>query len=34
MICADKYREGSNIPYLDLLIFADFAKIKGDLPFN
>jgi len=33
MICADKYREGSDIEYLDMVVFADFVKTKSELPF-
>lgn len=33
MICADKYREGSDIHYLDCIMFADLVKKKGELPF-
>ena len=33
MICADKYREGSDIEYLDMVVFADFVKNKSELPF-
>lgn len=33
MICADKYREGSDIEYLDMIVFADYVKTKSELPF-
>lgn len=33
MVCADKYREGSDIKYLDCIVFADLVKKKGELPF-
>ena len=33
MICADKYREGSDIEYLDCVVFADLVKKKSELPF-
>jgi hypothetical protein len=33
LVCADKYREGSDIRYLDCIVFADFVKNKGVLPF-
>ena len=33
MICADKYREGSDFEYLDCVGFADLVKKKSDLPF-
>jgi len=33
LICAEKYREGSDIEYLDMIVFADFVKDKSELPF-
>ena len=33
MICADKYREGSDFEYLDIIVFGDLVKSKGELSF-
>jgi superfamily II DNA or RNA helicase len=33
LICADKYREGSDIEYLDCVVFVDLVKVKSELPF-
>ena len=33
IICADKYREGTDIKYMDCIIFADLVKKKSELPF-
>jgi superfamily II DNA or RNA helicase len=33
LICAEKYREGNDIEYLDTIIFADLVQNKSDVPF-
>ena len=33
LVCANKHREGSDIPYLSLIVFADLVETKGELPF-
>jgi superfamily II DNA or RNA helicase len=33
LVCADKHREGSDIRYLDCIVFADLVKKKNELPF-
>jgi superfamily II DNA or RNA helicase len=33
LIVAEKYREGSDIEYLDCIVFADMVKVKTDIPF-
>lgn len=33
LFCADKHREGSDIPNLDCCIFIDFVKNRGAIPF-
>ena len=33
LIVAEKYREGSDIEYLDCIVFADMVKTKSDIPF-
>jgi len=33
LVVAEKYREGSDIEYLDCIIFADMVKTKTDIPF-
>jgi len=33
LFCAEKYREGTDIEYLDCIVFADMVKTKSDVPF-